>query len=77
MCKNLIKYRTDVVIIAENTKDVGHLSQKTCGFGIDAIFLVVHRPGFVIKRPIFIYGTVSSKITICAIYIYIYICIHT
>ena len=41
MCKNRIKYRTNVAISPENRKDVGYLAWKICGFEIDASSLVV------------------------------------
>ena len=37
VCKNCIKYRTDVAMTAENMKDVGCLARKICGFEIDGI----------------------------------------
>ena len=37
VCKNIIKYRSDVVISAENMNDVDCSSQKICGFEINAI----------------------------------------
>ena len=38
VCKNRIKYRTDVPISPENRKDVGCLAWKICGFEIDASY---------------------------------------
>ena len=37
VCKNRIKYRTDVAISAENTKYVGRSARKICGFEIHAV----------------------------------------
>ena len=39
MCKNKIKYRTDVAISAENMKDMYRLAWKICVFEIDAGFI--------------------------------------
>ena len=36
VCKNRIKYRTNVAISPENRKDVDCLDWKICGFEIDA-----------------------------------------
>ena len=50
MCKNSIKYRTDVAISAKYMKDVGCSALKICGFEIEAIIIVVllkkHKAGF-------------------------------
>ena len=57
MCKNSIKYRTDVAISAKYMKDVGCSALKICGFEIDAIIIVVllkkHKPGFIIICPMY------------------------
>ena len=41
MCKNRIKYRTDVATSAENMKDVGCLVQKICGIEIVVALLKI------------------------------------
>ena len=51
VCKNRIKYSTDVAISSDNGKDVGGSARKICGIEIDIGF--IDKPGFVIKRPIF------------------------
>ena len=38
VCKNRVKYRTNVAISPKNRKDVGCLAWKICGFEIDASF---------------------------------------
>ena len=54
VCKNRVKYRTNVAISPKNRKDVGCLAWKICGFEIDASFyFIYHKPGFVIKRPVY------------------------
>ena len=74
MCKNRMKYKTDVAIGAENMTDMGCLARKISGFEIDAIFYSTligkkaqawlcdsHK-----TSHIHMYGTVSSKITLAS-----------